>query len=78
MFDSNIRLTRSEILWLSVVFWAVAFTAFEAPYSFVFKTALHYWQVWADAIISLIFLIDIIYQIKHYKKINNFFQHTQI
>jgi hypothetical protein len=65
------KLTKPEVLWLGVIFWAVAFTAAEAPFSFAFQTRLQDWQVVSDAIISILFLIDLIYHIRQRAKQKN-------
>lgn len=58
----NHKLSKLELVWLGVLFWAVALTALEAPYSFTFKTNLQHWQLYSDIIISFIFIADLIYQ----------------
>lgn len=62
----NISLTT--ILWQGLIFWAVTFTALEAPYSFVFQTKIHHWQLWVDGIISFMLFIDFMAQILAIKK----------
>lgn len=57
-------LSTTELIWSGIIFWAVVFTACEAPYSFVFKTELKTWQIWSDVIISSIFICDFIYHIR--------------
>ncbi|MFA6238510.1 MAG: ion transporter [Bacteriovorax sp.] len=63
------HLNTKEFLWVAIIFWAASFTAIEAPFSFVFKTAIHDWQLWADAIISILFVIDLIYHLREVKKL---------
>jgi hypothetical protein len=58
------KLTKLELIWVAVIFWAVAFTAIEAPFSFVFKTKIQTWQLWADALLSVIFIADLVYRFK--------------
>lgn len=65
------KLTKPEVLWLGVIFWAVAFTAAEAPFSFTFDTRLQNWQVVSDAIISMLFIADLIYHIRQRAKQKN-------
>ena len=57
-------LTTGEIAWNSIIFVAVILTALEAPYSFTFGTRIQKWQLVSDFIISLIFIIDICYQVR--------------
>lgn len=59
------HLNTKEFLWLAIIFWAASFTAVEAPFSFVFQTKIHTWQLWADALISILFVVDLVY---HYKE----------
>jgi hypothetical protein len=66
MFEEN-QLSNKELIWIGVLFWAVAFTALEAPFSFVFKTDIQIWQLWSDAILSAIFLGDLVYRLKDLK-----------
>lgn len=63
------HLNTKEFLWVALIFWAASFTAMEAPFSFVFNTAIHSWQLWTDASISILFIIDFIYHLKEAKKI---------
>lgn len=58
------KLTKNELIWLGIIFWAVAFTALEAPFSFVFKTDIQTWQLFSDVILSAIFVGDLIYRIR--------------
>ena len=67
MFEEN-QLSKKELIWIGVLFWAVAFTALEAPFSFVFKTNIQTWQLWSDGILSVIFLADLIYRLKEVKE----------
>lgn len=62
------HLNTKEFLWLAVVFWAASFTAMEAPFSFVFQTKIQNWQLIVDAIISIIFILDLIYHIRESQK----------
>lgn len=64
------HLSAKEFLWLAIIFWAASFTAVEAPFSFVFKTAIHDWQLWADALISILFIIDLTLHLRTIKKQN--------
>jgi hypothetical protein len=61
------HLNTKEFLWLAIIFWAASFTAIEAPFSFVFKTKIQTWQLVIDAIISLLFMADLIYHLKESK-----------
>ena len=63
MFDDK-QLSLNEILWNGVIFWAVAFTATEVPYSFVFSKSIRPWQVWADGVLSLIFMADLFFYLR--------------
>lgn len=63
MFDDK-QLSLKEILWNGLIFWAVAFTAAEVPYSFVFSKAIKPWQLWTDGLLSLIFTVDLILFVK--------------
>lgn len=65
------KLSKAEVLWLGVIFWAVAFTACEAPFSFTFGTNLQDWQVISDFIISALFIADLVYHIKQRAKQKN-------
>ena len=47
-----------------MIFLAVFVTALEAPFSFAYRTDIQVWQVWSDAVISLIFITDVCYQIR--------------
>jgi voltage-gated potassium channel len=63
------KLTWKELLWHGVIFFAVAFTAFEAPFSFTFATRIQQWQLWSDSLISLVFISDVLYRLRSiYKK----------
>lgn len=63
------HLNTKEFLWVAIIFWAASFTAIEAPFSFVFKTEIHLWQVWVDGLISLLFVIDLIHNLRERKKL---------
>lgn len=63
------HLSTKEFLWLAIIFWAASFTAIEAPFSFVFKTSIHTWQLIVDAIISVLFIADLIYHVRETRKI---------
>lgn len=67
MFEEN-QLSKKELTWIGILFWAVAFTALEAPFSFVFKTKIQIWQLWTDGVLSAIFLGDFIYRIREMRK----------
>ena len=62
------KLSRGELIWLGVIFWAVVFTAAEAPFSFTFNTRIQTWQLWTDAIVSIIFIADLIYHLRKFRK----------
>jgi voltage-gated potassium channel len=65
------HLNTNEFLWLALIFWAASFTAIEAPFSFVFKTSIQQWQLWADALTSILFVIDLYLHLKEAKKQKN-------
>ncbi len=65
------KLTRKESIWIGIIFWAVMFTAAEAPFTLAFNTRFQNWQIWTDVTISLLFIADLIYHIKRYRKKNN-------
>jgi len=65
------KLSKAEVLWLGVIFWAVAFTACEAPFSFTFNTRLQSWQVLSDLLISLLFIADLVYHLRQRSKQKN-------
>ncbi len=58
------KLSANELIWNGLIFLAVFVTALEAPFSFTYKTNIQIWQLWSDSIISLIFISDVIYQIR--------------
>lgn len=58
------HLTTKEFLWIAVIFWSASFTAMEAPFSFVFTTKIQPWQLVVDGLISILFIIDLIYHLK--------------
>ena len=58
------HLNKKEFLWIAIIFWSASFTAIEAPFSFVFKTNIQTWQLIIDGIISVLFIIDLIYQLR--------------
>ncbi len=62
------HLNTKEFLWLAVIFWSASFTAMEAPFSFVFKTKIQHWQLVIDAIISVVFILDLIYHLREVRK----------
>ncbi len=62
------HLNTQEFLWVAIIFWSASFTAIEAPFSFVFKTKIQTWQLIVDAIISILFILDLIYHLKEAKK----------
>lgn len=68
VFMGHSKLTKAEILWIGIIFWAVAFTACEAPFSLAFQTNLQGWQVVTDFIISALFIADLIYHIRQRSK----------
>lgn len=67
MFQTG-KLSKTELIRLGVVFWAVVFTAAEAPFTFAFKTDLQSWQIWTDLIISAIFTYDFIDHLKRRRR----------
>ena len=62
------HLNTKEFLWIALIFWAASFTAIEAPFSFVFRTKIQFWQLVADGLISILFIIDLVYYNKKIKK----------
>ncbi|WP_127716144.1 cyclic nucleotide-binding domain-containing protein [Halobacteriovorax sp. HLS] len=58
------KFTAKELGWHALIFLAVFFTALEAPFSLTYKTNIQTWQLWSDAIISLIFMTDVVLQFK--------------
>lgn len=64
------HLSAKDFIWLAIIFWAASFTAVEAPFSLVFKTAIHGWQLWVDALISILFIIDLTLHLRRIKKQN--------
>lgn len=62
------QLSTKEFIWMAIIFWAASFTAMEAPFSFVFNTKVHHWQVVVDLIISTLFVIDLRHNIIDRKK----------
>ncbi|MBC7538847.1 MAG: cyclic nucleotide-binding domain-containing protein [Bacteriovorax sp.] len=65
---SKQHLNTKEFLWVALIFWCASFTAIEAPFSFVFKTKIQPWQLVVDAVISLLFVADLIYHLREAKK----------
>ncbi len=59
----NHRLNRKEIIWNSIVVWAIFFTAWDISFDYAFELPLRGWQLWSETIISSIFLFDFIYHI---------------
>ncbi len=64
MLEEQHKLSKFELTWLGVIFWSVAFTAIEAPFSFVFKTSIQTWQLWADGLLSIIFISDLVHRLR--------------
>lgn len=62
------HLTSKEFIWIAVIFWAATFTAIEAPFSLAFKTNIQDWQIYSDLVISLIFIIDLVYHLRERQK----------
>jgi hypothetical protein len=62
------HLTTNEFIWIAIVFWAATFTAMEAPFSFAFKTKIQPWQVISDAVISALFIADLLYHLRQREK----------
>jgi voltage-gated potassium channel len=67
MFQTG-KLSKTEYIRLGTIFWAVVFTAAEAPFTFAFKTDLQNWQLWSDLIISSIFTYDLVDHIKRHRR----------
>ena len=64
----NTNLTKGELIWMGVLFWAIVFTALEAPFSLAFETRLQSWQIVTDLLTSLIFIADLTYHLRQKKK----------
>ena len=62
------KLSSKEFIWTTIIFWAACFTAIEAPITFVFHRTIRDWQLVADVLLSIIFLIDFIYHWLERKK----------
>jgi hypothetical protein len=62
------QLNTKEFFWMAIVFWSATLTAIEAPFSFALKTNIQACQLYADVIISCIFLADLIYHYREGKK----------
>ncbi|GAB4021278.1 MAG: hypothetical protein Fur0010_24280 [Bdellovibrio sp.] len=58
-------------MWQGLVFWAIVYTAAEAPYTMVYHTKIHLWQVVIDVCIAAIFLVDFR---THYKRLKSIIQ----
>ncbi len=61
------HLNTKEYLWVALIFWSASFTAMEAPFSFVFKTKIQFWQLIVDGLISIFFILDLLYHLKEAK-----------
>lgn len=61
MFNSK-QVTKNELIWNAIIFVAVIFTAFEAPFSFIFQTKIQKWQLVTDLLISGLFAGDLIFR----------------
>ncbi len=62
----QVALTKKELIWIFVVFWSVVFTAVEAPYSFTFETRLQTWQLWTDALFTILFSFDLVKNVRQH------------
>ncbi len=63
-----VKMNYREALWTAIVFFAALWTAAEAPFSLAFKTRFQDWQIWVDLSISLIFTLDLIHQIREFRR----------
>jgi len=63
---SNKKVTTKDLIWQGLIFWAIVYTAAEAPYSIVYHTRIHLWQVIIDIVIGAMFFVD--FQ-SHYQKL---------
>lgn len=59
-FDYSDKKKMLFLGWQSIMFLAIAWTAIEAPMSFVMKNPVREHNAWWDALISLFFIADII------------------
>ncbi len=62
--DRDNSLTILGLLRHGILFLSVIFTAVETSFSFAFNTHSQSWQFWADILISVIFTIDFVYDVK--------------
>lgn len=67
MYGSN-KITNLNFIRTILILWSVIFTACELSFSIAFNAELQVWQIWADAIVAIIFTADIIYQIMERRK----------
>lgn len=61
------KLSIKEICWHGIIFWSVIYTAFEGPFSYTYHLKIQNWQLWFDAIISILLTVDFVYDQKSKK-----------
>lgn len=62
----KLKMTTGEIIWYGLIVMAIVFSAIEAPINFVLKIPVNINSVKVDAILSGLFLIDILYSLKKF------------
>ncbi len=63
------KLTRKDVMWQGVIFLAISFSAIEAPMNFTLDQPFdRFWHILIDLLISAIFAIDLVINIKHRKR----------
>jgi voltage-gated potassium channel len=65
MFDDH-KMKKRELLWQGIVFWAIALSVFDTPVNFVLDITMQPWQITADWIVSFIFILDTIFNLKKF------------
>jgi voltage-gated potassium channel len=65
MFDDN-KMKKRELLWQGIVFWAIALSVFDTPINFVLDIPMMPWQIVADWIVSMVFLLDTFFNLKKF------------
>ena len=65
-------MSRTEIWSTSVLIWAAAYTTWELPWPFISQSPLVPYQLWMDALISLLFVADIIFNLKNSEQSKHF------
>lgn len=64
-YNSQDKENRFTMIWLGVLFVAIAYTAFEAPISFVLDYKIEEHNLWWDGLFSLIFMTDVVLRLKN-------------